>query len=54
MSHKAKNILIAILFLVIVCLLWMLYELNYGRYCKPIIREVKYPVKVNSSESINK
>lgn len=51
MSHKSKNILIAILLLVIVFLCWMLFDLNYGRYCKPIIREVKYPLKINISDS---
>lgn len=48
MSNKAKNILIVILFFVIVCLLWMLFDLNYGRYCTPIVKEVKYPVNADT------
>jgi hypothetical protein len=54
MNNKAKNILIVILLLIIVCLTWMLFELSYGRYCKPIIREVKYPKKRERKDSIKK
>lgn len=52
MSNKAKNILIAFLLLIIVCLLLMLFFLNYGSYCKPIIREVKYPMVDKMNDSI--
>ncbi len=54
MSDKAKNILIAFLLLIIVCLLLMLFFLNYGSYCKPIIREVKYPMIDKMNDSIKK
>jgi regulatory protein YycI of two-component signal transduction system YycFG len=49
MSNKAKNILIVILFFVIIFLLWMLVDLNYGRYCTPIIKDVKYPMKADTA-----
>lgn len=51
MNNKAKNILIIFLLLIITVLLWMLFDLSYGRYCKPIIREEKFPATFKTSDS---
>lgn len=40
MSHKAKNILIVFLVIVVVVLTWMLFIKDSGQYCKTIIRQV--------------
>lgn len=40
MSHKAKNILIFLLVLVIAFLSWMLFVKDSGKYCRTILREL--------------
>lgn len=46
MQSRAKNIIILFLLAIIAFLLWVLYDLSYGRYCRPIIREPQYPGKI--------
>ena len=54
MSNKAKNIVIVFLLLIIVWLTWMLMVQSYGRYCRPIIKEEKYPGKMEVPDSTKK
>ena len=51
MSHRAKNILIAFLLLVIAFLFYVLYDLSYGRYCKPIVKEWQPPQKSQTPQT---
>jgi hypothetical protein len=49
MSHKAKNIIILFLLLIVGFLLWTLFDMSYGRYCTPIIKNQKIPVIKDST-----
>lgn len=48
MSHQVKNIIILFLILLIAFLAWTVFDLSYGRYCTPIIKEEKLPKEKDS------
>jgi hypothetical protein len=54
MSHTAKNILIVFLLIVIAFLFYLLFATSYGRYCSPIIKDLKPPQKSENPQPGNK
>ena len=54
MNHKAKNILIVFLFLIIISLLGLLFDMRYERNCIPDVKGQKMLIAKDSGVSKTK